>query len=502
MYPHAETDSMAGTLFDGRYLINHLVARGGMGNIYQANDIKAGHIVAIKMLRTEFDDDDIILKRFEREAHAIQNLHHPNICQLYDIGCSPEKIHYFTMEFLEGQPLDKILQEQHTLPPETALRYTIDIAAALCDAHNHNIIHRDLKPANIFIVRDADGRETAKLLDFGVAKLQENPTNPENKLTNSGSTLGTPYYMSPEQIQGLEVDGRADVYSMGVILWECLFGSPPYGGKTIVDIFTSAIQQKLPKLRRDLRSDRKWQRIYAVLKKALQKKLKNRYDSMQSFLRALEQIQNQEFPDHNKRRSIQTHPSLPIIGFIHSISPFKLMVIGAISILCIGAIVSTIYLMIPPKVEIPQSRFGIYKFFSNIPAQIRINDEHLAITPYRCELYTKPPFTITFRNNDNQTYAFTVDNYPEDVAGFAVNFPNVPSARPMIYAETTPEGAEIYVNNQLYPLKTPCQIAVPPTGQVKLTFRLKDYLDENILVLPNNGDFKLHTNLYTRNPIK
>ena len=190
------------------------------------------------------------------------------------------------MESLEGQPLDAILKEQHTLKPETALGYTIQIAAALCDAHNHNIIHRDLKPANIFIVRDADGRETAKLLDFGIAKLQERHSNPEDKLTHSGSTLGTPSYMSPEQIQGLDVDGRADVYSMGIILWECLFGAPPYIGNSIVDIFNATFYQKLPKLRRHLRADPKWRQLYAVLKKALQKDPKNRYDSMQAFLRA------------------------------------------------------------------------------------------------------------------------------------------------------------------------------------------------------------------------
>ena len=204
---------MTGTLFDDRYLIDRLIARGGMGNIYKAHDTKRGHIVAVKMLRSEFDDDAVVLKRFLREAHAVQNLHHPNICQLYDIGCTRDKIHYFTMEFLEGDPLDKVLREKRMLPPEIALKYIMDIAAALCDAHNHNIIHRDLKPANIFIVHDADGKETAKLLDFGVAKLQEEMSDPGQKLTNAGSTLGTPFYMAPEQIQDFlaKISSRSSV---------------------------------------------------------------------------------------------------------------------------------------------------------------------------------------------------------------------------------------------------------------------------------------------------
>ena len=488
---------MTGTLFDDRYLIDRLIARGGMGNIYKAHDTKRGHIVAVKMLRSEFDDDAVVLKRFLREAHAVQNLHHPNICQLYDIGCTRDKIHYFTMEFLEGDPLDKVLREKRMLPPEIALKYIMDIAAALCDAHNHNIIHRDLKPANIFIVHDADGKETAKLLDFGLAKLQEEMSDSGQKLPNAGSTLGTPFYMAPEQIQGFEVDGRADVYSLGIILWECLFGAPPFLGKNIIEIFSAAVHQKLPKLTRAYRASRKWRSIYAVLDKALKKEPKNRYDSMQSFLRALEQVHQAIVPGQSNHDATQTS-SLSLLAIIHTISPLKLILVGSIAILAIGAIVSTICLMIPSHVEIPQTRYGIYKFFSDVPAEIRIDDEYLGTTPYRGELYNVPPFKVTFRSEDDKTYTFDVDNYPEDVAGFAVSFSKSRAVRPMVFAETTPEGADIYVNDHLYPLKTPCQIAVSTSKSVKLTFKLKDYLDENILVLPNNGELKIHTNLYPR----
>ncbi len=489
---------MTGTLFDDRYLIDRLIARGGMGNIYKAHDTKRGQIVAVKMLRSEFDDDAVVLKRFLREAHAVQNLHHPNICQLYDIGCTREKIHYFTMEFLEGDPLDKILRDKRMLPPETALQYIMDIAAALCDAHNHNIVHRDLKPANIFIVHDADGKETAKLLDFGVAKLQEELSDPGQKLTNAGSTLGTPFYMAPEQIQGFEVDGRADVYSLAIILWECLFGAPPFLGKNIIEIFSAAVHQKLPKMTRAYRASRKWRSIYAVLDKALKKEPKNRYDSMQSFLRALEQVRSEITPGTANHDATKTS-SLPLIAIIHNISPLKLVLFGSIAILVIGAIISTIYLMIPKQVEIPQTQSGSYKFFSDVPADILIDDKYLGTTPYRAELYNVPPFKITFEGKDEYektNFVFDVDNYPEGVAGYAVNFKGSQAVRSMIFAETTPEGADIYVNDHLYPLKTPCQIAVSTSKSVKLTFKLKDYLDENITVKTHGGELRLHTNLY------
>ena len=186
------------------------------------------------------------------------------------------------------------------------------------------------------------------------------------------------------------------------------------------------------------------------------------------------------------------------MDIIHSISPLKLVITGSLLIACIGAIVATIFFMRPQQVEIPQTRVGTYKFFSNISAEVRINDEHLGITPLSWQLYTPPPFTITFRDDNRTEYQFKVDNYPEDIAGFAVNFSKSKSPHPMITAETTPPGATVYINDVRYPLQTPCQLAAPESGQLKLTFKLNKYHDENIFILTNTGDFKLHTNLYPR----
>ena len=194
MYRNKESDPFVGTLFADRYLINFLVARGGMGNIYQAHDVQTGQIVALKMLRAEYNDDRIIVRRFIRETDVIAKLKHKNICQMFDSGCTPDGIHYFTMEYMEGEALDTILKNQQTLPPTRAIDYMLQAAAGLSDAHNHGVVHRDLKPANIFIIRTSDERDFIKVLDFGIAKV-DNYEELNERLTNAGTTLGTPYFI-------------------------------------------------------------------------------------------------------------------------------------------------------------------------------------------------------------------------------------------------------------------------------------------------------------------
>ena len=172
MYRNKESDPFVGTLFADRYLINFLVARGGMGNIYQAHDVQTGQIVALKMLRAEYNNDQIIVRRFIRETDVIAKLKHNNICQMFDSGCTPDGIHYFTMEYLEGEALDTIIKNQQTIKPARAIEYILQAAAGLSDAHNHGVVHRDLKPGNIFIVHTSDERDFIKVLDFGIAKVE------------------------------------------------------------------------------------------------------------------------------------------------------------------------------------------------------------------------------------------------------------------------------------------------------------------------------------------
>lgn len=511
MYNQIVTDPLIGTLFAERYLINFLVARGGMGNIYQVNDIKMGRIVALKLLRSEFSDDPVIVRRFQRETEAISNLKHPNICQMYESGCTPEGIHYFTMEFLEGHALDQVIKEKHVLSPDVAVEYMIQVAHGLCDAHDHGIIHRDLKPANIFIVHEANAVDYIKVLDFGVAKMEENVQEIQEKLTRAGSTLGTPYYMSPEQIQGAEVDARTDIYALGVILWECVFGAPVYPGRNLIEIFNSTMNAKIPKLPQSLKQDANWQKLYDILCKSLQKDREKRFKSMHAFVRALEDYQSQ-ISLNQIHLSLKTPKSLPIWDNIkgiadeaknvfHRLSPLKLIIIGTIICLCIGSFAATFILLKPADTaEIIESKRETYKFFTDIPAAVKLIKDgkkfDIGQAPASLDLDQKPPFKLQLNSENGKNVEFSVKTQPEGIVGYAINLsPNVVD-KPIIHLETRPANAKVNVNGRINLEKTPCDIPVLGRNEIKLTISMKGYKTENIYVQPQGSDIKIQTNLF------
>lgn len=494
MYNHVDTDPLVGTLFDGRYLINFIVGRGGMGNIYNANDVKRGNIVALKMLRPEFNEDETIVRRFQRETEAVSCLKHKNICQLFDVGITRDGIHYFTMEFLEGCALDKILKQRHMLPPELAIHYMVEVASGLCDAHNHGIIHRDMKPANIFIVQTANTPEFVKILDFGVAKVDEDAEALHQKLTNAGSTLGTPYYMSPEQISGGEVDGRTDIYALGVILWECLFGAPPFEGTTLIDIFKATMQEKLPKLPPALRASKQWKQIYKILEKALQKDRNKRYHSMQAFLRDLSQLDTIASGQNDKRVMMETPPSLPVFHFLHALTPARIAIAGGILCVIIALSIVTVFALMPQTQETPQTAFHTYKFFSDTPAEIVLGGKTLGATPLSVELEEKIPFSIIFREPNGSEHKILVTDTPKDITGYAVNLHPEHADRPMLRVETNPPGADVTVDGAPFPVKTPCNIAA--SLQMTIELKLEGYRTETLQVTTHGGDMKLHSNLF------
>src|SRR5271169_4243239 len=204
----------------GPYEIESPLGAGGMGEVYRAKDTRLDRTVAIKILPAHLSSDPVRKQRFEREAKAISSLNHPHICVLYDVG-SQDGIDYLVMECVEGETLAKRL-EKGALPVEQVFKYGMQIADALDKAHRSGVVHRDLKPGNIMLTPTG-----AKLLDFGLAK----PAGPVSSLatltavqaapvTEEGTIVGTFQYMSPEQVQGKEVDGRSDIFSLGAVLYE------------------------------------------------------------------------------------------------------------------------------------------------------------------------------------------------------------------------------------------------------------------------------------------
>jgi serine/threonine protein kinase/Tol biopolymer transport system component len=223
---------------------------GGMGEVYRARDTRLDRVVAIKILPSQFSADAVHKQRFEREAKVISRLNHPHICVLYDIG-QQDGIDYLVMEFVEGETLAKRL-EKGPLPLEQVLRTGAQIAEALDKAHRNGIAHRDLKPGNIMLT--AGG---AKLLDFGLAKPVVSPlanlatmteTMQDSPVTEQGTIVGTFQYMSPEQLEGKEVDGRSDIFSLGAVLYEMLTGKRAFEGKSRLSIASAILEKEPPPL--------------------------------------------------------------------------------------------------------------------------------------------------------------------------------------------------------------------------------------------------------------
>src|SRR5712664_442387 len=218
----------------GPYEILDAIGAGGMGEVYRAKDTRLDRTVAIKILPAHLSSDPVRKQRFEREAKTISSLNHPNICVLYDVG-QQDGIDYLVMECIEGETLAQRLQKG-ALPLEQVLKYGMQIADALDKAHRNGIVHRDLKPGNIMLTPAG-----AKLLDFGLAK----PSVPlasvatltaavtqSSPMTEQGAIVGTFQYMSPEQVQAKELDGRSDIFSLGAVLYEMLTGQRAFPGKS------------------------------------------------------------------------------------------------------------------------------------------------------------------------------------------------------------------------------------------------------------------------------
>jgi Tol biopolymer transport system component len=231
----------------GPYEIQSPLGAGGMGEVYRARDMRLERTVAIKILPEQLSSDPVRKQRFEREAKTIASLNHPHICVLHDVG-SQDGISYLVMECIEGQTLAKLL-EKGSLPLEQVIKYGMQIADALDKAHRSEVVHRDLKPGNIMLTSTG-----AKLLDFGLAR----PTMPsaslatltattprQSPLTQEGTIVGTFQYMSPEQVEGKELDSRSDIFSLGAVLYEMLTGKPAFEGKSQLSV-ASAILEKEP----------------------------------------------------------------------------------------------------------------------------------------------------------------------------------------------------------------------------------------------------------------
>jgi serine/threonine-protein kinase len=252
----------------GRYEILEELGRGAMGIVYKGRDPKLDRLTAIKTIRftDDFDEDQAakIREQFYREAEVVAKLSHPNIVTIYDVGEDLD-LSYLAMEYLEGESLEAYARKEQLLP----IRKTIDVTAQVCDAlayaHGHGIVHRDIKPANIMILKNG----LVKVTDFGIARATA------SSKTRTGVIKGTPYYMSPEQISGMKVDGRSDIFSLGIVFYQLLTGELPFGGENLAAIMyqITTVEPEPP----TKYNPKIYKAAVAILNRALEKSLESRY---------------------------------------------------------------------------------------------------------------------------------------------------------------------------------------------------------------------------------
>ncbi|HUP47824.1 MAG TPA: serine/threonine-protein kinase [Thermoanaerobaculia bacterium] len=327
--PHGQT-ALAGAVLDAKYRLTHLLGQGGMGAVYRAQHLGTGRPVAVKVLLSELVQNPEAVERFRREARAAGGLRHPNVVDVTDFGVARvdgREIAYLTMEYLEGSSLRAMLDQRGALPLEVVADIVEQIAAALEASHGAGIVHRDLKPDNVWLVHDGRGGFAVRVLDFGIARLGQDGAPPRGdealsaitavntptmhlaatdeatalrpadrepapaaaaissepageestaRLTTAGSLIGTPFYMSPEQCRGFDVDASTDIYSLGVLTWEMLAGRRPFRGN-LRQVMDAHLHASPPPL------DTVAPAVSAVVERAMAKTPQERYESARAF---------------------------------------------------------------------------------------------------------------------------------------------------------------------------------------------------------------------------
>ncbi len=278
---------MIGKTLEGRYRIIKKLGEGGMSYVYLAEDMADGNArCAIKILSPALSKDENAMARLRREAELGGRLEHANICHIIRLGETPDRLVYIVMPYIEGEILADRTHRSGQLPLDEVVRWVNDISAGLERAHELQIVHRDLKPENVMITQGKNGESRAVVMDFGLAK--ERKASPElAKLTATGIVLGTPEFMSPEQLRGKPLDGRTDVYSLALMTYEMLTGKLPFAGRTQQEMMINRLRNE-PTPIRQMRPDLNFSdAVEGVLNKGMARDVANRYSTAPEFAGAL-----------------------------------------------------------------------------------------------------------------------------------------------------------------------------------------------------------------------
>ncbi len=281
---------MIGTLAAGRYRVMKLLGEGGMGQVYLAEHVAIEKRVALKVLRAEYATKGEIVTRFQQEAISASRIKHPNVLDVFDFGQLENGCFFLAMEFLEGNDLADEITRRRVLDAATGIRVAMQICRALAAAHLNGVVHRDMKPENVFLQRTADGEEIVKIVDFGIAQLRSKDdavVETKRRLTRTGMIFGTPEYMAPEQASGKHADLRADIYAVGIIMYEMFTGAVPFTGETFLGVLTKHLNETPPAMNAVFPELAISPEMQAVIMRALVKDPAVRYQSMLEFAQAI-----------------------------------------------------------------------------------------------------------------------------------------------------------------------------------------------------------------------
>jgi serine/threonine protein kinase len=275
---------LLGTIVADRYHVLRKLGEGGMGQVYLAEHVKMGRKSALKVMNPSMVKDADAISRFNREASNASRINHPHVADVYDFGETADGIIYLAMEFVDGPPLTKLIEQEGPLAATRVANIVRQAADALAVAHEMGIVHRDLKPDNIMIARNRDGSDCAKVVDFGIAKAADNAAQ---KVTKTGLVVGTPEYMSPEQLAGDKLDGRSDIYALALVAFNMLTGKLPFPAETVQESMIMRLTEPPRKLA-EMSPQVSWSSdVQEVLDKALERDVSARFKSANEFGRAL-----------------------------------------------------------------------------------------------------------------------------------------------------------------------------------------------------------------------
>lgn len=283
-------DPHVGSILDGKYEVLSVVGRGGMSVVYRCRNVYTQQVVAVKMLKQDLVDDAELVARFSREASAGIKMVHPNIIGMHEVGTASSGQPYIVMDFLEGETLLRVLKRDGRISVKRCVKIMLQVCDAVAHMHNQKIIHRDLKPGNIMLVETAFDSDVVKMFDLGFAKIRSEPGSNKGDLTQFGDVLGTPLYMSPEQTQGMPLDSRSDIYSLGCVMYEMLAGSAPLVGSSVLETMQMQVKEK-PKTLDDARPDLYIpEQLTQIVFQAMEKDPDARYQSISDLKRDLESV--------------------------------------------------------------------------------------------------------------------------------------------------------------------------------------------------------------------